>query len=221
MLRDQIITSLYNSKEVNEAIDKMEPAELREDLKAEMFLALMELPDERIITMHEQGFIKFYLVRMMLNMIKSDRSSFYNKYRRQIRHTPEGEQPEADYDLSDVTDQVKELHWYEQDLVFSYILNGCNATALSRQVGIPRRSIDYTLKLVRKKIDTAVRKTKKMQIEVNKKIVIYTTKDISPDEIVDLIENYDRMVDRKIRECSTEDTYIHQSLPAKLVSCRK
>jgi DNA-directed RNA polymerase specialized sigma24 family protein len=221
MLREEIITSLYQSKEVNEAIQKMEPAELRDDLKSEMFLALMELPEDRLLKMHEQGFLKFYLVRMMLNMIKSDRSSFFNKYRRQIKHSPEPEEREPDYDLNDITEQVKDLHWYEQDLVFSYILNGCNATELSRKVGIPRRSIDYTLKLVRKKINTAVRKTKKMQIEVSKKIVIYTTKDVSPDEIVDLIENYDRMVDRKIRECHTEDTFIHQSLPAKIVSCRK
>jgi DNA-directed RNA polymerase specialized sigma24 family protein len=221
MLKEEIISQLYLSKEVNEAIQKMEPAELRDDLKAEMFLALMELPDDRVIKMHEQGFIKFYLVRMMLNMIKSDRSSFYNKYRRQIIQPTELEDREQDYNLDDVTESVKDLHWYEQDLVFSYILNGCNATELSRQVGIPRRSIDYTLNLVRKKVGNSVRKTKKMQIEITKKIVIYTTKEIDPDAVVDLIEDYDRMVDRKIRECSTSDTYIHKSHPSRLVTCKK
>lgn len=81
MTKNDIVQELYNSKEINEAISKMEPSELRSDLKQEMFMVLMEMPEERLRDIHEKGFSKFFLIRTMLNMVKSDRSTFYKNFR--------------------------------------------------------------------------------------------------------------------------------------------
>ena len=45
-LRFKILEEFYNSVEVNDAISKMHPVELQEDLKGELFLILAELPEE-------------------------------------------------------------------------------------------------------------------------------------------------------------------------------
>ena len=81
MTKNDIVQELYNSKEINEAISKMEPAQLRSDLKQEMFMVLMEMPEEKLKDIHFKGFSKFFLIRTMLNMIKSDRSTFYRNFR--------------------------------------------------------------------------------------------------------------------------------------------
>lgn len=79
--RDEIIQDLYLSIEISKAISKMQPAELRDDLKQEMFLVLCELSDEAVVNMYERKYLKYYLVRTMLNMMTGRRSTFANKFR--------------------------------------------------------------------------------------------------------------------------------------------
>jgi hypothetical protein len=79
--KNKIIADLYQSKEFTDAIDKMEPEHLRDDLRQEVIVILLETPDERIIKMHEDGGLRFYTVRIILNLIKSNTSPFYKKYR--------------------------------------------------------------------------------------------------------------------------------------------
>jgi hypothetical protein len=80
--RDQIIEALYNSPEIASALAKMNPAELRDDLRQEMFLALCELSEEKLFGLFEQRYLLFYTYRMMTNMAKSNSSRFYKVFRR-------------------------------------------------------------------------------------------------------------------------------------------
>ena len=70
MVKSKIIEQFWNSKEVDEAFNKMQPEELRYDLKAEVFLVLCEMDEEKLIGMYQRCELKFYIVRTMLNMIK-------------------------------------------------------------------------------------------------------------------------------------------------------
>lgn len=79
--RTAVIRDLYESKEVSRAIAKMEPAELRDDLRQEMFVVLCELPEEKLQDMHEKGYIRWYVIRTMLNMATSGRSTFARTFR--------------------------------------------------------------------------------------------------------------------------------------------
>ena len=77
MLRNKIITEFWESKSVNEAFEKMQPIELQADLKSEVFLVLCEMEESKLIGLYERNELKYYMVRIMLNMIKSDRSNFF------------------------------------------------------------------------------------------------------------------------------------------------
>lgn len=79
--RAQILENIYCSKAFAAYLSKMQPEELREDLKAELTLMLCELPEDKLIGMYERGEVLHYIARAGLNMVASTRSRFYNQYR--------------------------------------------------------------------------------------------------------------------------------------------
>ena len=151
MKRENVITELYQSKDINDAISKMQPIELQEDLRQEVFLVLCEMDEEKLLGMYEQGYLKYFIVRTILNMAKSDRSNFYRKFRQVYQEIPlTYELPKDEYDETLVTklEQGMEiLHWYEAELLKLYSQNGKNLLAISRETKIPYRSL---LKTIRK-----------------------------------------------------------------------
>lgn len=81
MTRNQIIEALFTGKNFNECIGKMEPEHLREDLKMEVALIVCEWPDEKVVKLHQDKALEFYVVRVILNQIQSSTSQFYRKFR--------------------------------------------------------------------------------------------------------------------------------------------
>lgn len=81
MGKNEIVEQLFISKEFNDCIGKMEPDHLRDDLRAEVALILLETDEKKLIEIHKSGGLKFYTVRVIMNLIQSKTSSFYKKYR--------------------------------------------------------------------------------------------------------------------------------------------
>lgn len=145
MSRDEILSEFWESKSVNEAFEKMQPVELQADLKAEVFLILCEMEEEKLIGLYERNELKYYMVRIMLNMIKSDRSSFFKNYRNYVELLENDVEvfesnPEETYNKIEV--HLQNLHWYNRELFKLYALDfKKNAKELSRKTGIPYMSI--------------------------------------------------------------------------------
>lgn len=59
----------------------MEPDYLREDLKQEVILIVCGWDDDKIIGLHQRNELDFYVVRVILNQIKSNSSPFAKKFR--------------------------------------------------------------------------------------------------------------------------------------------
>lgn len=164
--RSDIIQQLYNDKDIRQAIGKMQPVELQDDLRQEMFLVLCEMSEDRLLTMYENGFLKFYLVRTMLSMIKSDRSTFFKTFRRGM------DEWTGQKDLSDnFTDDyemmvfkmekgLSVLHWYEKEIFKLYADNRMNIMEVSRLTKIPYRSLSMTIKKVKTYLYYKVRNSK-------------------------------------------------------------
>lgn len=145
MSRDEILSEFWGSKSVNEAFEKMQPVELQADLKAEVFLILCEMDESKLIGLYERNELKYYMVRIMLNMIKSDRSSFFKNYRNYVELLENDVEvsesnPEETYNKIEV--YLQNLHWYNRELFKLYALDfKKNAKELSRKTGIPYMSI--------------------------------------------------------------------------------
>lgn len=155
LTREKIIEQMYQDKDIAQGIAKMQPADLQDDLRQEMFLVLCEMPQEKLLQMHGDGYLKFFLVRTMLNMMKSDRSTFYNKFRKVFTEMNEtnDKAEEADHDFEELSGKLVKsldiLHWYEKEIFRLYSENGKNILKLSRETKIPYRSLFKTVRKVR------------------------------------------------------------------------
>ncbi|RYZ89382.1 MAG: hypothetical protein EOP04_06965 [Proteobacteria bacterium] len=82
--RDKILSEFYRSKEIEDLIQKMHPEHLREELRQELFLTLCEMPEEKLSAMYLTKQLRFYITRIVLNMVQSSSSPFFKKYRKML-----------------------------------------------------------------------------------------------------------------------------------------
>lgn len=160
MEKNKIIEQYWLNDEVNQAFAKMQPEELQYDLKVEVFLVLLEMPEEKLFGLYERNEIRFYIVRTMLNMIKSDRSQFWKKYRNYSEYNvKEIAEAEDNCIISLMENGVENLHWYQKEILRLYTFDfNKNAKELSRQTGIPYMSIIRTLKQTKTELKKYIRK---------------------------------------------------------------
>ena len=166
MTRSQIIEELYNSKEIKQALMKMQPANLREELKQEMFLNLCSISEDKFWAIYNNNGtsgLKYWLVRCMLNMIYSTgmNQPFFRHFRAkfesidEIHELVQIEDESKDYKeklFNRVEVARKELSWYEDMLLDTYVELNFNQTEISRKTGIPYMSIVKTISNIKKKI---------------------------------------------------------------------
>lgn len=153
--KNDIIAELYESREFNDCIAKMEPDHLRDDLRSEVILILLEAPEEKIKQMHERGGqeLRYYTVRIILNLIQSKSSRFYKQYRQQLAEiTDRFASEEQDMSERESREQLEEkamseidnLYWYNKELLQLYMQHG-NYRAIQKITQIPHSSAYKTI----------------------------------------------------------------------------
>lgn len=84
MTRRQIVEELAEHQVVEQlvrVICKVSATYLK-DLSQMIYVYLLEYDEEKIITLYEEGSLKFFLVRIIKNQWKSNTSPFHYQYRR-------------------------------------------------------------------------------------------------------------------------------------------
>jgi DNA-directed RNA polymerase specialized sigma subunit len=160
MDKNKIIEQYWLNDEVNQAFAKMQPEELQYDLKVEVFMVLLEMDDNKLFGLYERGEIRFYIVRTMLNMIKSDRSQFWKKYRNYTEYEDNEKAEVEQNSILDIMEKgIEKLHWYQKEILNLYTFEfNKNAKELSRKTGIPYMSIIRTLKQTKNELKKHIRK---------------------------------------------------------------
>jgi len=195
---------MYEDPDIAEAIGKMDPPDLRDDLRQEIFLVLAEMDEALLIQRYNEGWLRYYIVRTMLNMIKSDRSTFYNRFRRGFeelgdigeRLQDEG-QEEAEKSLEG---HLSALHWYERKLIEIYSQNGRNVAKISRETGIPYRSLFKTIKKTKALLKTEIKSKLGAELKVRARLTIEIgiARSGTTDDIVDELEAIQQAIDAAI-----------------------
>jgi len=161
--RNEITQELYTSKEIASAIGKMQPASLRNELKQEMFLSLCSITDEKFFNLYENGALKFWLVRCMLNMIRSTTMNqpFFRNFRAKseslegLENIPDEEpddKEEREKLFNLIEENRKDLHWYENQLLDTWVDLGFNQKEVYRKTKIPYMSIVKTISAIKLKL---------------------------------------------------------------------
>ena len=202
--RSEILRIMYEDPDIAEAIGKMDPPDLRDDLRQEIFLVLAEMDEALLIQRYNEGWLRYYIVRTMLNMIKSDRSTFYNRFRRGFeelgdigeRLQDEG-QEEAEKSLEG---HLSALHWYERKLIEIYSENGRNVAKISRETGIPYRSLFKTIKKTKALLKTEIKAKLGAELKVRARLTIEIgiARSGTTDDIVDELEAIQQAIEAAI-----------------------
>jgi hypothetical protein len=197
--RDCIITEIFHSSELKQVINKMNPAHLRDELLSEVMLVICQLPEERLIQMYEDGYLKYYVVRTILNMMQSDKSSFFFKFRNspvefnnEIDVVDEGFDIKREAKFDKVEKFHKSLPFYENKLLEYYTEYNNKATKLARETHIPVRSIYHTIKQIKKK---ARQMENTNTIKFNIECQIELPNDYDVDEIMNELDKIWKMIE--------------------------
>lgn len=80
MTVNAIIEQLYRLKELDDCIKKMVRDDLQADFKQELFINILTIPEEKLKGMHLRKELKFYTVRILLNLVRGKNSRFNKAY---------------------------------------------------------------------------------------------------------------------------------------------
>ncbi len=165
--RDRILSGLYESKELADCIGKMDHRHLHDELKQELFIVLCELPDDKLLGMHGRGELRYYAVRVILNMINSNTSRFYKVFRSKAllnmdidlgnlfndKFQDNGVQDKIDIEEKEnkLLDAVNKLGWYDKGITELYMKEG-SMGKVAKKVGIPKSSVKQTIDRAKKSI---------------------------------------------------------------------
>lgn len=170
MTKNQIIENLFTGKNFNDCLSKMEPRHLREDLKMEVISIVCEWSDEKVIQLHLDKALEFYVVRVILNQVKSKTSGFVRKYRSTSTYEITRDVPCQNEDIRNrqikeelqriAIEEIDRLYWYDAEMIRLYLKLG-NFRAIEEHTGIPfiscYKNIQKSLTILKKKaIEKAV-----------------------------------------------------------------
>lgn len=154
MGKNEIVEQLFVSREFNDCINKMEPDHLRDDLRAEVALILLETDERKLIEIHKNGGLKFYTVRIIMNLIQSKTSMFYKLYRQQVAEITDrfiaGEEQdfkaraEKEHIEDKAIKEIDNLYWYNEKMIRLYMQYG-NYRAIEQVTKIPYSSAYKTI----------------------------------------------------------------------------
>lgn len=157
MDRNGIIAELWDSKDLNDTLKKMKPVEIQEDLKSELFLIICEIEENKLVQLYNRKELKFYIVRIMLNIVRSSKNNFYKNYRNFDEYNNE-EKPDEQYEPVEIMKYIENLYWYQKEILRLYTFEfNKNASMLSRATGIPYMSIIRTINQIKKDLKKKIR----------------------------------------------------------------
>lgn len=149
--KNSLLTSLYQSTELNEVVQKI-PDNIRDDIKQHVFLSLFEQPEENILDLHSRGKLKSYVVRAFYMAANYGESKFLRQNRRKTEIPTDKFQCTPDEDNYDYEELVatcavklEAVYWYNRDLLKLYTELG-NYRAVAEKTGIPLNSVHDAIK---------------------------------------------------------------------------
>lgn len=210
MTRNEIILQLWNDPDIRQAIGKMQPVELQDDLRQEMFVVICSLPEERFMQIYRDGGLKYYLVRTMLNMIKSDRSTFFKKFREPFTEISPNYSDDVELLTNFESSEAKEsnvfqavdaLPWYDRELLKLYAEEK-NIAKLSKDTRIPYRSLFKTITKAKKKVRKAMSKTQGRLMGhdaiCTMEVSIDIQNDKTPEQVADVLADISAIIRERI-----------------------
>ena len=173
-----------NYEPLKEACHRIsEGNELGEELLHYVLSEFLNKPN--VVEIVQSGGAFWFCLKMATNSWKSTTSPFYRNYRDpnfqgelpDIAEEEEEEDNTRQRLLEIAQEGMKDLGWYEKELLQVYAENGANASLVSRLTKIPRTSINLTIRKIKSHIHQIETNGRQNNIIPMKDIVYYTLGD--------------------------------------------
>ena len=146
-MKDQAAIDLLADEELYELAEKL--CNCPDDLIQEVAMVILEMTEEKWKQINEGGYLRFYVVRTMMTMATSPRSSFSKLYdlhnHNKVDHEREDYDWEKEEDISLIETLMQELHWYDREVLKLWLEEG-SYRKVAKKVDIPYKSIGNTVK---------------------------------------------------------------------------
>lgn len=98
------------------------------------------------------GGVRFYVVRIMLTQWRSNTGPFYKMFFNPKNNEIVGDFADMPTEINelDYKQVLESLGWFDKELFKLFTIGQHTISSLARQTGIPRSSVDFTIKKVRK-----------------------------------------------------------------------
>ena len=119
----EIIEQLYRSDDLRECLARIQPPDIRDDVKQHVFTELLLKPETDILDLYERGKFVAYVAKMLVNMVRWERSSFRKLQGRETAL-------ESFADIADEPIQeiivvpLQKLYWYDAKMLELYAEHG-------------------------------------------------------------------------------------------------
>jgi len=112
MLKNNIIGQLWNSSLLNDIIIKITSGhQLKDDLKSELFLILMEMKDDRIIKAHNNNYLIYMCINILKKQYHSKTSPFHKNFRKGWSDIVVDVADVADVEVIEDNEMIDKIRW--------------------------------------------------------------------------------------------------------------
>lgn len=128
--------------------------EYSDDLYQSTWVRILEMPEQRLIDIHEKGYLLFYVFKISQSIICREQAKYKTVH---LYFSPVSDNTEAqicakmDVDIIK-TDIQKNMHWYDGRMFDVYLEQGSYRN-VEKQTKIGYNSVKKTIQKVRKHID--------------------------------------------------------------------
>lgn len=173
MTHCEIISQLYQSQDLDDCITKIVKQKYREDFRQELFVIILDMPEDKIVQLYNNSVLKYFVVRICLNLVRQKRNIYHKKYLIHEHHNVDYAWEETLVtDSIDLTDRIIEekkeqdmcnhiesnlegvfgTHYYKS--LVKLIAEKGSMREVSRQTGIHISSISKAVKKVREHLQS-------------------------------------------------------------------
>lgn len=170
LTKNQLIAIIINSPSINNTLNQLQPAHLRDDIRQYFYLLILELPEEKLQAAYNRcdTCLEAFAGTIIRNQFKSSTSPFYKLYRENKDTTAAVEhyykvigtdteiekeiQLTEQTNVDNVLDFLRAVHPKKTTLFKEYYLKGKTIKQISQKYNIKYRTVHHTIRETEKLI---------------------------------------------------------------------
>jgi len=234
--KNQIIADLYTSKEITLMLSKHDGGAGNDDLKSELFEALLKYSEEKIIGAYQRNELLFIATGIVQRMLFQKGSKFHRTFRKTVYEYSEAiltqQEDKSDLEhkkrkedgLTKLDDCIQnELDFCEQVVIRSYLKEGTQLASI-KETKLPERSFFQIYNNGLKKIKSGVMgKTIGNYVLFNVEFKIDCEENVNAENINDLMDEFVEFMKYKMEKKAIpnkrkQTNYIKEIKEARLKS---